>query len=310
MATKRFPHRPDFLDFRANPERDAYFLGFFYADGYNNQKRGLITVSLSAKDEHFLCDLFDKIYLVPKEPCRFSSKGNPMASMTICSRELSQRIADLGAPQAKTFLLKWPTFLAPELERHFIRGHFDGDGSCIQMDRSDHSRLCRAIHIPGTLDFLTGLQKAIKRYTGLDSGIIPLGNIHLLHLSGNRKTLMFLEWLYQDAIFYMPRKRDRYLHLKQDMQELDEERTYIQHDKKKDLWMGRLPKKYKRVGTGYCQTYEEALDKWKRAMNTIRETSFEEWLENKPPQRKRGPTRQHIKERGIAEGRYLRKTGK
>lgn len=310
MATNRFPPVKDFLDFTTNPERDAYFLGFFYADGYNYEKGGRLVISLALKDELFLQELSYSIHQTIRPLNYWNSRSHPIASMSISSRFLSKRVADLGAPQCKTHILKWPTFLSPKLERHFIRGYFDGDGSCLHSKHKKYELLNRAIHFPGTLDFLTGLQSSILKYTNLNSGIIKLGNIFLLHLGGNRKSLQFLEWLYQDCKYYMPRKRNRYILLKTEMQKLDERNTMVFQDNQTGLWYGRLPNKYKRKGTGIGYTKEEALSKWKNAMETIKQTSYEEWFKNRPPQRKRGQTRKHVKEQGLAEGRYLRKNKK
>lgn len=306
MATNRTPPLPTFLDFKTDAERDAYFLGFFFADGYNNEKQGRVVISLAQKDEDFLQMLSDAIHGQKRSLLRWQNKSRHIVCMSISSRYLSRKIASLGAPQKKTFLIRWPTFFPYVLLRHFVRGYFDGDGSCLEASSKDCAIKRRAIHIAGTLDFLTGLSAYVQSQTGLKGGIVPIGNICLYHIGGNRQSSRFMTWLYQDARFYLPRKRDRGLVLAQDLERLDTNKTYVFYDRKRDVWSGRLPLKYGRRCSGCATTKEEAVQLWKEAMAEIERTSFGEWL-NKRPIKTRGPTRKHVKERGIAEGRYLRK---
>lgn len=261
MATKPFTTKPDFLTFSTNSERDAYFLGLFYADGYNSQKQGRLVIRLQPGDRAFLQTISNTIFNEPRE--LYTVRGYP--ELNVGSKRLSLKMAELGAPQAKTFKIRFPNFLSVQDCRHFIRGYFDGDGSCMEMKRKN-AQLQRAVSFCGTLDFVSSLLTVIRDHTGIEMKIIPTGNIYLLYAGGNRRSLSILEWMYSDCSFFLPRKKSRFDDLKRDVHELDSRRCHVSFCKQKGKWMGRLPLKFGRKFTGYSDTKEGAIKKFNDAL--------------------------------------------
>lgn len=113
----------------------AYFLGFLFADGcVSLGANGQYLFKLSLKDKYPIL-LFRK-YLNSKKPiCEtrqsknsYSSGGTIMYSLEYSSPKTFQDLCNLGCSPNKTFNLKFPN-IPKELESHFIRGFFDGDGS-------------------------------------------------------------------------------------------------------------------------------------------------------------------------------------
>lgn len=109
------------------PEK-AYVLGFFYADGYNNQKIGVLEF-VQIKER---LDILEQIR--KQLSCNYNIKEytSGKCTLNICSKKMSSDIANAGAVQNKSDLLEFPSeqIISKELIPHFIRGYFDGDG-CI-----------------------------------------------------------------------------------------------------------------------------------------------------------------------------------
>ena len=112
----------------------AYFLGFLFADGcISLGVHGQYLFKLSLKDKYPIL-LFRK-YLNSNKPIseinqseRSYSSGTVMYSLEYSSPKTFQDLCNLGCSPNKTFNLKFPK-IPKELESHFIRGFFDGDGS-------------------------------------------------------------------------------------------------------------------------------------------------------------------------------------
>src|ERR1035437_1132855 len=114
----------------------AYILGFLFADGYNYECRGVISLSLAQRDKEIL-DKINEI-LHSNRPLQFIDMKKYHKEQThqnqyrlnLSNRHTSMTLKKLGCSQCKSKTLLYPTFLTPEFTHHFIRGYFDGD-SCI-----------------------------------------------------------------------------------------------------------------------------------------------------------------------------------
>lgn len=109
-------------------ERQAYILGFLYADGniYNDHLsfgQVLLNKDIVEKINSELDSTYDIKEYQPK-------KGNLFFSVSINSSKLCLDLQKLGCLENKSLILQFPTFIPDYLMPHFIRGYFDGDG-CI-----------------------------------------------------------------------------------------------------------------------------------------------------------------------------------
>lgn len=214
---RKYPIKENFFDVIDN-EQKAYILGLLYADGCNNTKRNAIMLSLKEDDK----DILDQItqLLQPTKPLRYicnskQRKRNGFENsknswqLNISNKHISQRLVELGCVSNKTNFLKFPTEeqVPKHLQRHFIRGYFDGDGSV-----SDGKR-CK-VNIIGTIDFIKKIQ--IILFNELSFAPTKLTdrwkerktNIRSLGIAGRKQCISFRDWLYKDATICLERKKN------------------------------------------------------------------------------------------------------
>ena len=209
-------------------EEKAYFLGLLYADGTITHHG--FSISLVEKDEKIL-QIFNKSIRETGELYSTTNKfNNNIKILNIYSQEISKDLQDLGCFKNKTFTIKYPTDKIPkELQHHFIRGYFDGDGSIWNgkskiMKVKDSSKKLgyryKKIHnvkfnISSNIDFLLDIQHILCtelsfNYTkiGTKKGVdIRYGQ---LEYSGRKQAFKFYNWLYKDATIYFKRKKDKF----------------------------------------------------------------------------------------------------
>ena len=215
-------------------EEKAYFLGLLYADGCNSENIGVSHISLIEDDR----DILDKFNLAigSNKPLSFRDRGygkekdnknrKNQYSLIMVSKQISKRLAELGCPQRKTLILKFPTEeqVPKHLLRHFIRGYHDGDG-CITFgyygSRKKNQKYFNAqCNIVSTQDFCLSFQKYIKNE--IDVNVCVNKNPRKGHnlitrpasVNGNLNCNKYLDWLYSGAIIYLQRKYDKYQEFK------------------------------------------------------------------------------------------------
>lgn len=213
---KRKYHLNEHYFDKIDDEHKAYWLGFLYADGYNDERRGRIVVSLHGKDieilQNFLKDL-NSNHLIRKSKHTYTD--NDICTIELSSRHLSQTLAKLGCYQCKSLTLSFPSskyiskkFLAP-----FLRGMWDGDGEIKINKFSNRKYLYPHIAIYSSKVFCEQLQTVLTKLN-FKSHIINMRNPlnKSLYIKGGKKEIKkFLVWLYKDASIYLNRKYANYL---------------------------------------------------------------------------------------------------
>ena len=132
-------HNENFFE-NIDSEIKAYLLGFFAADGHIEKRTDYCSYSLRVgvqlNDSHIL-----KLYLkhISKDSV-ISCKKN-LASIAITSKKIGEDLLKLGYDNNKTYTTKNIPDLPIDLMYHFIRGYFDGDGSCVLQVRRVGNRL-------------------------------------------------------------------------------------------------------------------------------------------------------------------------
>lgn len=208
--------RSDYCDFdkyyldRIDTEEKAYFLGFMYADGYNQESNGTARIVLQLRDMDFL----NKLAKLLNHAKKASVTRLNQSQICFCSRHFTRRLAELGCIQNKSFKIIFPKWLLnTKFVRHFIRGYFDGDG-CLYFNKELKKPV---ITIVSTNDFCKSLQQISKNELSIIPQKLETHPNHITkryRISGKNKCLTFLNWLYQDATIYMDRKYQKYLLLK------------------------------------------------------------------------------------------------
>lgn len=215
-------------------EEKAYFLGLLYADGCNYVPRGSVSIGLQERDIDIL-ERF-KSELECNKPLTFINKRskNPAwqnsYSLEICSKKISNRLIELGIPQNKSFIIKFPTEeqIPKNLIRPFLLGAMDGDGN---FSIYDSGRITPRIKIGfvGTEDFCIGFAKILKEELNCNSSYCKRHKdkdttTRQLSMSGNIQVMRTLDWLYGDATIYLQRKYEKYLMIIQELEKFAEMR--------------------------------------------------------------------------------------
>ena len=212
---RKYPIVEDFFD-EINTEEKAYILGLLYADGWNQTERNVIGIGLKESDKEIL----DKItnLMQPTKPLGYYKKNKLKKGfensqneyrLVIANKHISERLVELGCGKAKTHNLVFPTEeqVPKHLQRHFVRGYFDGDGS-VSGDKQ------KQFNLVGTINFLLPLQQILMSELGFSKTKLDQrhkerdNEIRSLRYCGINQCITFRDWLYKDATIYLERKYD------------------------------------------------------------------------------------------------------
>ncbi len=212
---RKYPIVEDFFD-EINTEEKAYILGLLYADGWNQTERNVIGIGLKESDKEIL----DKItnLMQPTKPLGYYKKNKLKKGfensqneyrLVIANKHISERLVELGCGKAKTHNLVFPTEeqVPKHLQRHFVRGYFDGDGS-VSGDKQ------KQFNLVGTINFLLPLQQILIEELGFSKTKLDQrhkerdNEIRSLRYCGINQCITFRDWLYKDATIYLERKYD------------------------------------------------------------------------------------------------------
>ena len=217
VLQRKYPTVEDFFD-EINTEEKAYVLGFIYADGCNSIERNAVIINLKETDKDILLKITTLVqktkplmYIDTSKQVKKEGYENSKNQyrMVIQNKHISQRLIELGCGKAKTHNLVFPTGtqVPKYLQRHFIRGYFDGDGSISGNKQKQFS-------ITGNEKFLESVQKILINdlyfsKTKLDKRWKDSkDNIKSLRYCGINQCIKFRDWLYKDATIYLERKKE------------------------------------------------------------------------------------------------------
>ncbi len=194
-------------------EFDSYWLGFLYADGYNNEARGVFQLSQCEKNKDLIFK-FKNYFELPNKITEIVSENKnrqKMYMISVCDRRFSSYLADLGCHQNKSLTLEFPN-IPDNLLRHFIRGYFDGDGCIYQKNRKDGAFVIESLFV-SSIGFGNAADKTIKNLLNIKSYQQNLGKNKVTvttKYSGIKSNLQFLPWLYDDCSIFSQKKMNSY----------------------------------------------------------------------------------------------------
>ena len=212
-------YRKYFFDFnffeKIDNEYKAYWLGFMYADGcilkQDNRGYGEQEFKIQiAKEDLQLLEKFKQdiksTYPIRKDKSK--NEKNPNHQIQVIPSLRSQKTVDdlkkLGCVENKSLILTFPSEqqVPKELQKHFIRGYFDGDGSISETKEHYY------INFVGTESFIK------KLYQILNMGsVFPdkrKENSWYLSIGGNLQVIKFYHLLYDNSNRYMQRKYEKF----------------------------------------------------------------------------------------------------
>jgi len=159
---KRKKYNENYFE-KIDTEEKAYFLGFICADGciINNPKinRYKLILTLHVKDKHIL----EKFILNINGKMGVWKHGQrKMAQVSFSGKKIINDLSKLGVIPNKTFNIKYP-LIDEKLERHFLRGYFDGDG-CIRInkDNRDNSERGDMRIVSGSIEMLNSINERMN----------------------------------------------------------------------------------------------------------------------------------------------------
>lgn len=200
---KRHSVNDNFFSEPLNP-MSAYVLGFWMADGHL-EKRNRNFLSISQMEEGILIKIrnaLDSSYPIYRKRTHGKEHGFLLG---ITSRQLCEDVRKLCPfllSGTKSMMADYP-IIPEELDSHFIRGVFDGDG-CILKNGTQ-----LAINITGTFDLIEKIQERFIKNCGVSrTKISDRGNFCQMNYHGNKQVPRIMNWLYKDAGIFLERKRD------------------------------------------------------------------------------------------------------
>ena len=198
----------------------AYFLGFLYADGYIDEKRGQVELTLQSKDKEILEKLSKAIssdkpltYKKAKKHWKTGNMESDSYRLYIKNRKMSQDLIKLGMRQNKSFTLEWPNCVPDNLIWHFIRGYFDGDG-CIYYKTEKGNGTAVSSNIISSPSFISELSKfLIKEGFSLGRHLHKASKpMETLYINGGIQGIFnFYKKIYENTTLYMERKYNTFL---------------------------------------------------------------------------------------------------
>lgn len=184
-------------------EYSTYVLGYLYARGSIRRQNDVHELRIAASNLEQLI----KIRHLLSSEYPIQETGSTF-NMTIASKRLIEVLDTLGLKQGKFDNLVYPSFIPPNLERHFIRGYFDGRGTYIP----DSQRRVIINFSCGSPVFLEGLRDALvtlglSRVNLRKSGRAGASNIIRYYVKDTRKLYYIM---YNRSRIYAKEKKERY----------------------------------------------------------------------------------------------------
>ena len=193
---------------KIDTEDKAYFLGFIVADGCVLQNTN--TIKITQKETDILYEF--KKYVRSDAPV-FTSKTNNVSQFSISSSKTKNDLEKLGIFPNKTLIVKYPD-ISENLQNHFMRGVFDGDG-CISLrtDKRDNSKRGQVNLCSGSYDFIKEYYDRLVGYcnlSGKNKIRNPKGSYYVVDWGGLSDIENIHEFLYRDAHVFLKRKKETF----------------------------------------------------------------------------------------------------
>ena len=212
----------NFFD-KIDTEEKAYILGIIASDGHVNTRDNNVKLTLKYIDYDLVFKFtealeYDGPILVKDVETKLPS-GNicksKIAQATICSKKLVTALVKLGFDSHKTYTLDFDFSLIPKnLIRHFLRGYFDGDGTC-NITRGPSGKINYHMVCIGNTIMMEKIKKLLEDLFPEFSieVFVPVKErpwTSVVRINGKDSFKPFNDFLYKDSKIYLLRKYRRY----------------------------------------------------------------------------------------------------
>lgn len=190
-----------------NTSDKAYWLGVMYADGNVDTNGNSLT--LSSTDKELVEALKEALKAEHTVYANNRSLKNPKwkdtYTLRIFNNELRSSLMQHGCVPNKTDKVSYPQ-INSDLNRHFIRGLFDGDGSVWGKPGRGY------FSITGYLPFLDEVQNIMVNEVGLTKTKLQerKPNYGDIRYGGKAPMKALYDYLYTDAECFLQRKKDKF----------------------------------------------------------------------------------------------------
>jgi len=206
----KYSFNEDYFE-KIDTEDKAYFLGFIVADGCvrKSDKSNFMKIKLKCDDYKILEEF---IKYTAYAGGVYYHKNKKYCELTLSGVKVVSDLNNLGIYQNKTMIVKYPN-IPKELEHHFMRGVFDGDG-CISIhkrregsrDTTDRGQvnICS-----GSIDFIQKYVDRLNEMCGITKNKIrcPKGTYNVIDWGSFSDIEKFYDFFYKDATVYLERKK-------------------------------------------------------------------------------------------------------
>lgn len=190
----------------------AYFLGWAMSDGcvtYDVTNGCRYKLKIKADDIEILKKFKDELkYYAPISTDTSKKRKHPAKSVIVYSVAFVEDLISHGVIPNKSTIMTMPIGVPAELEGHFIRGYFDGDGSVTFAHKGTNYL---KIEFCGNIAMMEWIAESIERNTGIPKNKICNRNSYFATLSYScSKVKTIRDFMYSSKDdFGLKRKKDR-----------------------------------------------------------------------------------------------------
>lgn len=175
-------------------EKQAYILGFLYADGWITGSGKTVGFSQKVSD----IDILEKIHIELQCKSPICIKKSGQAELNIGSKYMVETLKHIGITTDKSYTAKLPK-LPIELIPHLIRGLFDGDGYIGRQPT----------FVSRSKTLIQQVANYIKILTNISINYAVKDNIYIIVLPAKVRNIL-LPLMYKNASIYLDRKYNIY----------------------------------------------------------------------------------------------------
>ena len=206
----KYEFNEDYFE-KIDTEDKAYFLGFIIADGCIRDTETTKYMKLKLKFDDYVI-LEKMIESTNYLGGVYYHKNKKYCELTLSGSKIINDLNKLGVVQNKTMFVKYPK-ISEELERHFMRGLFDGDG-CISIHKKregsrDTTDRGQVNICSGSRDFIEKYVERLNEICGITKNKIrcPKGTYNVIDWGSFGDIEKFYDLFYKDASVYLERKK-------------------------------------------------------------------------------------------------------
>lgn len=208
-------------------EEKAYWLGFIMADGcitLNNCRSYRLDIGLAIQDEShlrkFMTFISDDELNIMHAHATSYIKGRAINSqmssrIRISSNKICNDLIKLGVVSNKTGHESYPN-IPSHLNKHFIRGFVDGDGSIGLYDNSRCNGQFQFFSLSSSYPIINVISNTIHDELGIKVSVKKQNRQDHLHRiqASSISAEQIINWLYDEATVYLDRKYEKYIECK------------------------------------------------------------------------------------------------